>query len=137
MKRKNSARTNQPRHGAQRGKGIGKKLKNEATHGCIERLVVGDLVHIGLREAHIAQARLGHTSSSTGDGVGVALDTHDFSRRTNQPGHENCNVSDAGAEIQNTLTLTNACFTEQSFGERSKTGSLADQALVLSIRTAE
>jgi hypothetical protein len=35
------------------------------------------------------------------------------------------------------LTWTNACFTEQSFGERSKTRSLPDQALVLSVRAAE
>jgi len=79
MKRKNSARTNQPRHGAQRGEGIGKKLKNETAYGCIKRFVVSDLVHIGLGEAHIAQARLGHASPGSGDGVRVALYTHDFS----------------------------------------------------------
>jgi hypothetical protein len=39
----------------------------------------------------------------------------------NAPRHQHCNVSDAGAEIQDTLTWTNSCFTEQSFGERSKT----------------
>ena len=137
MKRKNSARTNQPGHGAQRGEGIGKKLENETTHGCIERFVVDDVAHIGLGEAHIAQARLGHASPGSGDGVCVALYTHDFSRRTNQPGYQHCNVSDAGAEIQGTLTWSNACFTEQSFGERSKTRSLPDQALVLSVRAAE
>jgi hypothetical protein len=137
MKRKNSARTNQPRHGAQRGEGIGKKLKNETTHSRIERFVAGDLVHIGLGEAHIAQVCLGHASSSSGDGVRVALYTHDFSRRTNQSGHQHCNVSDAGAKIQDTLTWTNARFTEQSFGERRKTRSLPDQALVLSVRAPE
>jgi hypothetical protein len=137
MKRKNSARTNQPRHGAQCGEGIGKKFENETTHGCIEQFVVGDLGHIGLGEAHIAQTRLSHPSPGSGDGVCVALYTHDFSRRTNQPGHQQCNVSDAGAEIQDTLTWTNACFTEQSFGERSKARSLPDQTLVLSVRAAE
>jgi|SRR5580700_1126696 hypothetical protein len=133
MKRKNSSRTNQPRHVAQCGEGIGEKLENETTHGCIEWLVVRDLVHIGLGEAHIAQARLGHASPSSGDGVGIALYARDFSRRTNQSSHQHCNVSDAGAEIQNTLTWTNACFTEQSFRERSKMRSLPDQAFVLGV----
>jgi hypothetical protein len=67
----------------------------------------------------------------------VALYTYDLSRRTNQPGRQHGNVSDSGAEIQDTLTWTNASFTEQSFGKRSKTRSLPDQALVLSVRAAE
>src|ERR1700730_4897011 len=108
MKSKNSARTNEPRHRAQRSEGIGKKLEDETTDGCIERFVVGDLGHIGLGETHIAPARLGHASPGSGDGAWVALYTHDFSRRTNQPGHQHCNVSDARAEIQDPLTWTNA-----------------------------
>src|ERR1700741_3714268 len=121
MKGENSATTPQPRHGAQRCEGIGAKLENETTHGCIERLLVGYLVHIGSGEAHMAQPCLGHASRSSGDGAAVALYPHDFSRRANQAGHQHCDVSDARAEVQNTLTETNTCFAEQSVGERSKT----------------
>ena len=124
--RKNSPGTNRPRHRAQRCEGVGNKLENKTTHRCIERFVVGDVAHIRLCEAHVVQARLGCAVSGSGDGARVALYTHNFSRRTNQPGHQHGNVSDAGAEIQDTLTRTNACFMEQSFGERSKTRSLPD-----------
>jgi len=85
MKRKNSARANQPRNGAQRGEGIGKKLDNETTHSCIERFFFSDLGNIGFGEAHIGQARLTHASSSSDDGLGIALYTHDLSRGSNQP----------------------------------------------------
>jgi hypothetical protein len=49
---------------------------------------------------------------AAGEGTCVALYTHDFTRGTNQAGHKHYNVSHARAEIQDTLTWTNACFTE-------------------------
>lgn len=114
------------RQGAQNSNGIGNKHQNEATDDGIERLAALDLVHIGLDKAHIMQASFSHASPRAVEGARVALDSHNLSGRTNQPGHQHSYVSDAGTDIQDTLTWTNACFTEESFGDRGETRSLPD-----------
>jgi len=134
---KDSVRTNQSRQGAQNRNGIGKKHQNETAHGGIERLAALDLVHVGLDEAHMVQAGAGHANSGPRDRARIALYPHHLPRRTNQSGRQHCNVSDSGTDIQNTLTWTNACFTEESFGNRGETRSLSDQALVLRVRAAK
>jgi hypothetical protein len=109
---KDSTRTDQLRQGAQNSNGIGKKLQNETTYGCIEGLAAPDLVHIGLGEAYIAQTGLRHASPGPRDRPWVAFYPDHLSRRTNQPGRQHCYVSDAGAKIQDTLAWANARFAE-------------------------
>jgi hypothetical protein len=65
---------------------MGKKHQDETAHDCIEGFVAGDLAHIGLDEAHILQAGLGHASPGPGDRAHVAFYAHHLSRRTNQVG---------------------------------------------------
>jgi hypothetical protein len=125
------------REGAQNGNGIGKKHQNETAHHCIERPAGPDLGHIGLSEAHITQSSLGDTGSSAPDGSCVAFYPHDLSGRTNQPGRQHGYVSDAGAEVQDTLPRTNTCLAEESFRAGSQTRSLPDEALVFEVRAAE
>jgi hypothetical protein len=132
-----SARTHQPRHRPQNGNGIGKKLQHETSHRCIEGLVGGDLGHIGLCEAHIVQPGLGHARPGSGDRAGVAFDAHHFSRGTDNLSCQHCYVFDAGTEIEDALSWTNTCFTEEPFGARSETRSLPNQALVLSVGAAQ
>ncbi len=115
-----SARTHQVRQRTQDSDRIGKELQNETAHRCVERLVAGDLAHIGLREAHMVKASLGNSRSSPSDGTWVVFDAYNFSRRTNQVGHQHGDVTDAGTDVQDTLACTNAGFAEKPFGERSK-----------------
>jgi len=84
------------------------------------------LGHIGLREAHIPQAGLGHAGLGSGNRTWVPLDPHHFSRRTNEKGCYQSYVSNAGAQIQDTLTWTDACLPEESLGVRGEPRSLPD-----------
>ncbi len=121
----------------QDGDRVGKKLQDETTHGGVEKFLTDDLIHIELCEAHIVKAGLGNTRSSASDGARVAFDADDFSRRTNQVGRQHGDVTNAGTDIQDTLTCANAGFAEKSFGERSEAGSLPNEALVLGVGAAE
>jgi hypothetical protein len=56
-------------------------------------------------------------------------DAHDFAGRTNEPGSYQGYVSDPGAEIQDPLTQTDACFPEKPFGVMSEPGCLAKLAV--------
>jgi len=87
-------------------------VRSETADGGVERLAALDLVHIGLGEAYIVQASLDHTRSSTSDRARVAFYPDHLPRRTNQSGHQHCYVSNAGAQIQDTLAWPNACFAE-------------------------
>jgi hypothetical protein len=68
--------------------------------------------HIGLGEAHMVQAGFGHACPGQGDRAHVAFHSDHLTLRANQSGCQHSYVSDAGTEIQDTLTWTNACFTE-------------------------
>ncbi len=127
----------QARQGPQDGDRIGKELKDETAHRCVKRFVAGDLVYIGVHEAHILKARRGNATLGPHDRARVALYAHHLSRRTHQPGRQHCYVSDARADVQDTLTWTDACFPEESLGERSETRTLSNEALVLSVRAAK
>jgi hypothetical protein len=84
------------------------------------------LVHIGLGEAYIAQTGLLHASPGPRDRPWVAFHSHYLSQRANQTGRQHCYVSDAGAEIQDTLAGANARFKKESLGARSETCTLPD-----------
>jgi len=134
---KYSAGTDQPRQGTQDGDRIGKKLQNKAAHHGVEGFAARDLRNIGLGKADVAQAGLGNSSQGPSDGARIALHSHHFPRRTDQLGCQHGHVPDAGTDIQDTLTWANAGVTEESFGERSETRSLANEALVLGVGAAE
>src|SRR5713101_5623950 len=131
-----STRSNQPNKRGHNDNGIGNKHQNETADGGIERLAALDLVHIGLGEAYIAQTGLRHASPGPRDRTGITLYPHHLPRRTNQPGCQHSHVSDAGTKIQDTLTWTNACLAEESFGVRCNTCSLPNEALVFRIGAA-
>jgi len=133
----NSTGANQQRQLAQNGSWVRKPHQNETAYGCIEGFTCGDLGNIGLDKAHITQASFSHASPRAVEGARVALDSHNLSGRTNDARYEHGDVSDSGTDIQNTLTWTNACFTEESFGNRGETRSLSDQAFVLRVRAAK
>jgi hypothetical protein len=63
----------------------------------------------------------------------VAFDSDDLSRRTNQTRRQHRHVADTRADVQNPLTRTHACVTEQSLGVRIKARSLSNQPLLLGI----
>ncbi len=82
-------------------------------------MIVRNLAHIGLNEAHVVQPGFSHASPGPDDRARVTFYSQYLSRRTNQPGGEHGDVSDAGAKIQDTLAWANACLTKESFGVRS------------------
>jgi hypothetical protein len=52
-------------------------------------------------------------------------------------GGQHSHVTDAGANIEDTLAEVNTCVTEESFGGLSKARSLANEAIVLRIAVAK
>src|SRR6266700_8275824 len=112
LKCNNSTGAKQLRQLAQNGNRIRKPHQNETAHGCIEWFSVRDLGNIGLNEAHVLQASFSHTSGCPSDRARVALDSHNFSGRTNQSSSKHRHVAHAGAKIQYTLTWANPCLTE-------------------------
>jgi hypothetical protein len=137
VKGDDSAGANQSRQGLQRDNRIGKKLQNETTDYCIERFIDWKLPHIGLGEDHIVEAGLGHASSGAGDRACIAFYADYFSRRANEPGSQHCHVTNAGAKIQDTLARSDACLTEESFGERCQNHRLPNQAFMFGIGIAQ
>jgi len=120
----------------QRDNRIGKKLQNETTDQCIEGFIDWKLPDIGLREDHIVEAGLVHSSSGSGDRAGVAFHSHYFSGRANEAGGKHCDVTDTGTKIQDSLAWGNARLTEESFGEGSQDLRLANQPLMFGIGIA-
>ena len=98
--------------------------KNETANGSIEGFVVCNFENIGLDENHIPQASFRYSSPSAGDRARVTFDSHHFSGRTDQSCNQHSHISDAGAQIQDTLARANACFAEKTFSERSDTRGL-------------
>jgi hypothetical protein len=74
-------------------------------------------------------------SPGPGDRPYVAFDSDDRSRRSNQTRRQHRYVTDTRADVQNPLTRTHACVTEQSLGVRIKARSLSNQPLLLGIGT--
>jgi len=83
--------------------------------------------------AHIVQTSLSHADPGSRDGTCVALYSNYLSGRPNNSRHQHRYVSDPRAKIQDTLTSANACSTEESFGNRSETCSLSDEAFLLRV----
>jgi hypothetical protein len=137
VKGDDSAGVNQLRQGSQGGNGIGKKLQNETSYRGIERFVSRKFAYIRLREGRVVQARLGHPNSGTGDRACIALYAHYFSRRADQPGSQNCHITNAGTKIQDTLAMSNVRLTEESLGERGQKHRLPNQALMFRIGIAQ
>jgi len=137
VKGDDSAGTNHLRHELQRNNRIGKKLQNETTDHRVERFIDWKLPHIGLGEDHVVQAGIVDASSGSGDRASVAFYAYYFSSRANKPRCQHCHVTNAGTKIQDTLGFSNACLTEESFGERRQNYRLANQSLMFGIGIAE
>jgi hypothetical protein len=120
----------------QRDNRIGKKLENETTDYCIERLIDWELPHIGLREDHVVQAGIGHASSGSANRAFIAFYAHYFPIGADEPGCQYCHITNAGAKIQNTLARANARLSKESFGEGRQNRRLANQPLMFGIGIA-
>src|SRR5438045_414296 len=55
----------------------------------------------------------------------------------NEPGREQCHVTNTGTKIQDTLAWANARLAEESFGEGRQDGRLANQPLMFGIGIAQ
>jgi hypothetical protein len=131
------AGTEQLGNRAQSAHRIRKKLENEAADYGVERLVVGELSHIGLDEVHMVVAGLSRTRPGAGNGSGIAFYPHHLARGANELAHQEGYVPHAGAEIQDALTWAKAGLAEEPFGEWSDTRRLSNEALVLRIGIAK
>src|SRR5262249_38876472 len=129
--------TDQARERTQNRNGIGKKHQDVTADGSIKGFVARDFGRIRLCKAHVAQARLSHASISSCNRPWVALDSHYLACRTNEPCRYQSHVSDAGTEIQDTLTWTDAGLAEQSLRVRNEPLSLPNKSLVLRVGAAE
>jgi hypothetical protein len=117
--------------------GIGKKHQDVTADGSIKGPVARDFGRIGLRKFHVAQARLSQASFGSCNRPWVALYSHYLTCRTNEPGCYQSHVSNAGAEIQDTLTWTDAGLAEEPLRVSSKPPSLPNKPLVLHVGAAE
>jgi hypothetical protein len=125
------------RERTQNRNGIGKKHQDVTADGSIKGPVARDFGRIGLRKLHVAQTRVSQASFGSCNRPWVALDSHYFPRRTNEPGCDQSYVSNAGTEIQDTVTWTDAGLAEESLGVSSEPPSLPNKPLVLHVGAAE
>jgi hypothetical protein len=137
VKSENASGSGQPREGTQYRRGIGEKLQNATAHHPIEGLATPHLTHVRLHKRYIVQSSFRYAGFGPRDGPYVAFDPDDLSRRTNQTRRQHRYVANARADIQNPLTRTHACVTEQSLGVRIKARSLSNQPLLFGIGTPE
>jgi hypothetical protein len=135
MKSEHASRSDQPRERTQNSRGIGEKQQNATAHYPIEGLATRYLTHVRLHKRDVVQFSFRDASPGPRDRPCVAFDSDDLSRRTNQTRRQNRYVANAGANVQNPLTRTHACVTEQSLGVRIKARSLSNQPLLLGIGT--
>jgi hypothetical protein len=75
---------------------------------------------------------LGYTRPRRRQGVGIALDTHNFPRGTDQLGHKHGDITNARADIENASSRGYARTSEQA-GEKTLDGGSEHHAPELSI----
>jgi len=115
LKGEQTSRANQLRQGSQNGNRVGKKRKDVPAHSGVEWFIAWNLGYVARREGHIAQASLSHSFSRPANRAGVAFYASDLTRGTNKPGQQQGDISDAGSQIEHTITWADARFAEASF----------------------
>jgi hypothetical protein len=68
-------------------------------------------------KADISKLSLRYTRPRRHQGVGIALDTHNFPRRTDQLGHKHGDITNARADIENASSRGYARTSEQALGK--------------------
>jgi hypothetical protein len=111
-----SGRSNHLTQNSKNGDGIGKKLQDEATYDCVEGLSALHLRSVAFNESYVGQSRVSNPRPSSSNRARVAFDSHYLARRTNQLRCQHSDIADTGADIQDTLARSDACFTEKSLG---------------------
>src|SRR5215831_13516618 len=113
-----SAGPHRLRNNAQDSYGIGDKLQDKTSNGCIEGLANLDTTHIRLDEAHVMESSLGNARSGPCDRARIALHSNYLSQRPHNSRCQHSDVSHTSAEIEHTLTGRNSRFiTEKSLGQ--------------------
>src|SRR6266436_5726146 len=109
---KHSTGANQANNGLQHGNWIRKKHQNETAHGGIKRPIDGNLVHVGVEKAHVAQSRRRYASLRPLNRSRITFDSHYLARSTDQPGNQHGNVPHARSKVEHTMTYSDTCFAE-------------------------
>jgi hypothetical protein len=83
----------------------------------MERLITGEIVHISLHEANVAESHRRHPFSGSRNRVSVPVNANHFAGWPHEPRNQHGNISQTRAEIENALTGSDACFAEEPLSD--------------------